>query len=162
MHAIHIELPPLPVIGHPPTHYHKLSRRAEKAGDSHSYHAAKVGQYISAALAPGLPWEMQRRYFRHAIHGHCNPPPVAVTEVYQFYDHLQDMVQRFAGEEAIRAASRVDDRLEDRFRAGQSRESLRQVADEHFRSMFGDPTEKPDYLSEDDWHQIEVLRKQWV
>ncbi|HEX2973606.1 MAG TPA: hypothetical protein VHP11_14825, partial [Tepidisphaeraceae bacterium] len=117
-------LPPMPPVGRPESFYAKLAHDAERAGDAHAHEAAKVGQYITLALDEALSWDDKLKYFRHAIKRHCQPPPFPEDEVNQFYKGLADLVRQYAGQEALRIASREDDLYAARLNMGQPREGI--------------------------------------
>src|SRR5947207_48330 len=102
-------LPSLPEIGRPASYYANLVRAADKAGDIHAHEAGKVGQYITLALDPELPWGSKKRYFDHALRRHCVPPPIPDEPVWIFYRSLANLVRQHAGQEALRLASKEDD-----------------------------------------------------
>ncbi|MDB5332820.1 MAG: hypothetical protein JWP03_3971 [Phycisphaerales bacterium] len=156
------ELPALPAIGLPESHYAKLIHRADKHGDTHLREALKVAQYVTLGVDPHLPWEKKQRYFEHAIRRHCEPPPLASEETWLFYMQLKDLVKQHAGQEALKIASHADDAYAHRMRLGQSADDLRGEARMFFRRIMGDGEVKPVTFSEDDWHQLKLMRNQWV
>ncbi|MDB5298754.1 MAG: hypothetical protein JWO87_417 [Phycisphaerales bacterium] len=156
------EIPSLPDIGLPESHYAKLIHRADKHGDIHLREALKVAQYVTLAIDPHLPWEKKQRYFEHAIRRHCAPPPLASERVWLFYMQLRDLVKLHAGQEALKLASREDDAFAHRVRLGQTVGDLRMEAYLFFRRIMGECDDRPVMFSEDDWHQLKLIRGQWV
>ena len=156
------ELPPLPAIGLPESHYAKLIHRADKNGDVHLRESLKVAQYVTLGVDPHLSWEKKQRYFEHAIRRHCAPPPLASEELWLFYMQLKDLVKQHAGLEALKIASHEDDQYANRLRLGQDSEDIRAEARMFFRRIMGDMDGKPAMFSEDDWHQLKMMRDQWV
>ena len=65
---------PLPVIGHPPAFYERHVKQAEAAGDVHARASHKVGQYVTEAIDPKLPWEQKLKCFRHALKHYSAAP----------------------------------------------------------------------------------------
>ena len=156
-----LEIPPMPPIGHPESYYARQIHRADKYGQTHIRESLKVGQYVTLGIDPHLRWEQKRRYFEHAIRRHCCPPPLAPEYLWLFYMQLKDMVKQYAGQEAMKICSREDDRLAERVRLGESRARISEDARAFFRQLMGEG-KKPDYFSEDDWHQLAVLRDNWL
>jgi len=155
-------LPPMPEIGRSESHYARIAQEAQKTGDTHAYEAAKVGQYVTLALQPALPWDEKLKYFRHAIKRHCQPPPLADAEVVAFYNSLRDLVRRHAGREALRIASAEDDMYAARVALGQPRRAIEDEAEEFFRRILGAGEECPEWIFEEDWQQLKLLRDQWI
>jgi len=158
----HRTLPPMPEIGHPESYYSRMAREADHRGDLHAHAAAKVGQYITLALDPGLSWEEQLKYFRHALKRHCTPPPFPDDEVWLFYRQLANLVRQYAGEAALRRISAEDDLYAARLNLGQDRERIEEDADEFFTSIMGRGAECPEWFNEEDWAQMKLVRDQWV
>lgn len=156
-----LDVPPLPEIGHPETYYAKQVARADRLGLRHAHEAYKVGQYITLALGPRLTWEQKARYFRHALHAHCVGPDMAPNQVMKFYGDLAEMVRKYAGQEAIRLASREDDAWAAQLQRGVPREQVKAEAGHFFRVMLGDERQNDLFLKED-WEQLHVLRKAWL
>jgi hypothetical protein len=156
------ELPPIPEIGLPESHYAKLIHRADKGGDIHLREALKVAQYVTLAVDPHLAWEKKQRYFEHAIRRHCAPPPLASEPVWLFYMQLRDLVKVHAGQEALKMASKEDDSFANRVKLGQTVGDIRMEAYLFFRRIMGEGDERPIMFSEDDWHQLRLIRAQWV
>ncbi|HZL35459.1 MAG TPA: hypothetical protein VFC78_09130 [Tepidisphaeraceae bacterium] len=156
-----LELPPLPVIGFPETFYATQIHRADKYGNIHLREAMKVAQYVTLGNDPHLRWDQKRRYFEHAIRRHCTPPPLAPEAVWLFYMQLRDMVKQHAGAEALRLACQKDDAFAERARLAESRAVINIEARGFFRELMGDG-KKPDYFSEEDWGQLNLLRMQWT
>jgi hypothetical protein len=156
------QLPPLPEIGHPESYYAKQVKRAEQLDNPHAREAYKVGQYITLALDPALAWEKKLRYFRHAIRAHCVAPPVARDTVWMFYAQLADLVRQHAGTEALRLACEEDEMWANRTKFGEPVEKVRAEAHVFFRNLLGDTDHQPDFLNQEDWDQLQLLKKQWI
>lgn len=156
------QLPPLPEIGHPESYYAKQVKRAEQLDNPHAREAYKVGQYITLALDPILAWEKKLRYFRHAIRAHCVAPPVARDEVWMFYAQLADLVRQHAGSEALRLACQEDEMWANRNKLGEPLDKIRPEADSFFRRLLGETNHQPDFLNQEDWEQLMLLKKQWT
>jgi hypothetical protein len=154
--------PSMPEIGQSESYYAKLARQADAEGNMYAHEAAKVGQYITLALDHHLDWPAKLRYFQHALKRHCNPPPVPDEPVWVFYRDLADLVRRYAGFEALRLASAEDDLFATRLALGADKTAVESDA-ELFFSQLLDPGEKrPDWVSEDDWAQLKLIRDQWI
>lgn len=156
------QLPPMPEVGRPESYYARAAKRADELDNPHAKEAAKVGQYLTLALDGRLEWEQKLRYFRHAIRAHCQAPPLARDEVWMFYGQLADLVRQYAGEQAVRLASQMDDAWAGQLSIGIPREQIRAEAQAFFRRLVGDTDHCPDFLNRDDWEQIRILKTQWV
>jgi hypothetical protein len=156
------QLPPLPPIGRPESFYARQVQLADKLGDPHAHEANKVGQYVTLATDPRLPWESKLKYFDHALRRHCTPPPLPDEEIWLFYRGLADLVRRYAGTEALRLASEKDDEFARRLGGGQPREQLIEEADRFFGKLVGFGGAKPSHFSAEDWAQLKLIRDQWV
>jgi hypothetical protein len=156
------ELPPLPEVGRPESFYAQQVKLAEQYRNIHAREAYKVGQYVTLGMERRLDWEKKLRYFRHALRSHCNPPPGANDKLWLFYGQLADMVRRNAGVEALRLASLEDDYYVGQVRAGVPRPQIMTQAEIFFRKILGDREEKPDYLNQEDYEQLLILRNQWI
>jgi len=156
------ELPPLPHIGEPESYYAKQVKLAEKIGNPHAREANKVGQYVTLALAPRLPWEKKLRYFCHALRVHCVPPPLANDKIWMFYGELAALVRRHAGAEAVRLASFEDDFWAGQLKAGVPRPQIKAAADIFFRKLLDGRDGCPEYLNHEDYDQLRILHKQWM
>lgn len=154
--------PPMPKIGLSDHDYSHAAKDAERRNDPHAKEAAKVGMYITSALRPDLPWEEKLRYFEHALHRHCNPPPYPDEETWLFYKELAALVKRYAGQESLRLASREDDFYAARLSMGQSREKIEDEAEAFFGRLIGNGIDCPDFLTEDDFHMVKMIRDQWI
>jgi hypothetical protein len=152
----------MPVIGHPESYYSRRSQDAERAQDLHGHEANKVGQYVTLALEPSLPWEKKLKYFKHALSRHCQPPLYPDDEIWLFYKRLADVVRQYCGHEALRLCSQADDVYAARVQAGQSREYVANDAEEFFAKITGHGDTCPEYFSEDDWYQLKLIRNQWI
>jgi hypothetical protein len=155
-----LRLPPMPAIGEREDYYVDLVRRAERNGDAMAKNAAKVGQYVTVALNPDLPWSKKLRYFQHAIIRHCEPPPYPMEDVWVFYRQLAAIVREYAGQEALRIASELDDGLARRQRLGEPRTYLEDEAEREFAGLI--PRHKPDWLTQEDYDALRLLRDHWI
>lgn len=155
-------LPASPEIGHSEGYYARKVREAEKSGDDHSREANKVGQYITLAINPHLEWDQKLRYFQHALHRHCQLPPLASEAVWLFYAKLAELVRQYAGQEALKIASIEDDRYAGMERMGVPRKKIEDDAEIFFSKLLGNRHDRPDYLNEEDWSQLKIIRDQWI
>jgi hypothetical protein len=155
-------LPPVPEIGHAEGFYARKVHEAERLGDDHAREANKVAQYITLATNPHLEWEQKLRYFQHALRRHAQAPPLATEVVWMFYAQLADLVRQYAGQEALKVASVEDDRYASLQRSGVPRKRIEDDADVFFARLVGNRNERPDYLNEEDWNQLKMLRDQWI
>lgn len=156
------KLPPMPLIGLDEHVYAHEARKAEREGDVHRREAAKVGLYITLALDPHISWDTKRKYFAHALHTHCVPPPVPDDETAAFYADLALLVRKYAGQEALRLASREDDFYAARVAMGQTREQIEDDAEEFFMNLLQSTDTRPDIFLEEDWNQLKLVRDQWI
>lgn len=158
------ELPPLPEIGHPESFYSDKVKRADATGNHHAREAYKVGQYITLGLNRRLDWEKKLRYFNHALRSHCTPPNLTNDKVWMFYAQLADLVRGYAGTEALRLASVEDDYYMGQIKAGVPRTQVMAQAEIFFRKVLGERghDRKPDYLNQEDYDQLKILRNQWI
>jgi hypothetical protein len=154
--------PPPPDIGLPESHYAKLAQRADRIGDLFGREAAKVGQYITLALDPKLDWPSKRRYFEHALHRHCVPPPLPNEEVWLFYQQLADLVRKHAGQEVLKLACAEDDKYDLLAKSGMQRTTIADKAEGFFDMLIGREYHRPDWLTEEDWAQLMLIRSQWM
>lgn len=154
------QLPPLPEIGHPESYYARKIHQADKTGDRHMHEAYKVGQYITLALDSHLKWEEKLRYFQHALKRHCQAPALPDEELWSFYQGLANLVREYAGREALRLASETDDLYAARISMGQKLEDIEDEAEEFFSTLI--THECPNYLNQDDYNQLKLIRDQWI
>ncbi len=154
--------PKLPEIGRSESHYARIVRSADQRGDIYAREAAKVGQYVTLALAPNLDWPAKLRYFQHAIKRHCSPPPVPDEDVWVFYRSLADLVRQYAGQEALRIASAEDDLYATRLALGSDRQVIESDAESFFAKLNGQYETSPDWFNEEDWAQLKLIRDQWI
>ncbi|HYE19305.1 MAG TPA: hypothetical protein VEA69_12725 [Tepidisphaeraceae bacterium] len=158
-------LPKLPDVGRHEAYYAEMLRRADCAGDAIAHESWKVGQYITLGLDRSLSWEKKFRYFDHAMRRHCQPPEHADEKVLTYFRSLADLVRKHTGAEALRVASREDDLYALRLKAGQDRKLIARDAAVFFDALFRGPVDAddcPDWLDEDDFAQLMLLRAQWV
>jgi hypothetical protein len=156
--------PPMPDIGMSESHYANLARLADADGNIYAQHAAKVGQYITLALDHHLDWPAKLRYFEHALKRHCVPPAVPDETVWVFYRDLADHVRKYAGHEALRLASVEDDLYATRLELGADRDTVECDAELFFAQLLGTGAseKRPDWVCEEDWQQLKMLRDQWI
>jgi hypothetical protein len=154
--------PPMPQIGMSESQYANLARQADGDGNMYAHEAAKVGQYITLALDLHLDWPAKLRYFLHALRRHCVPPPVPDEPVWMFYRDLADLVRRYAGHEALRLASAEDDIYATRLALGAERDVVECDAELFFSQLLGTGDKRPDWMSEEDWSQLKIIRDQWI
>jgi hypothetical protein len=127
------ELSPLPEIGKSESYYADQVKRADQMGNHHAREGYKVGQYITLGLNRRLDWEKKLRYFNHALRYH-----------------------------PLRLASLEDDYYVGQINAGVPRPQIMAQAEIFFRKILGDGEKKPDYLNQDDFEQLKILRNQWI
>jgi hypothetical protein len=155
-------LPPIPAVGRQESFYAKLAHDAQIVGNPHAHEAAKVVQYITLAMDPALHWDEKLKYFKHALRRHCQPPPLPDDEVWAFYRQLAQLVRQHAGAEALRIASAEDDMYAARLSLGQARPDIENEAEQLFAHLMGMEDECPDWCPEEDWHQLRMIRDQWI
>lgn len=156
------QLPQMPEIGRPESYYAKLVHTADRQGDTHAHEAAKVGQYVTLALDPSLAWEEKLKYFQHALKRHCVPPPYPDDDVWMFYQQLAELVRAYCGQEALRLESLEDDLYAARLSMGQSRDKIEDDAETFFGRLLGTGDTSPEWFNETDWHQLKLIRDQWI
>ena len=154
--------PPMPEIGKSEAYYAALARQADADGSIYAHAAAKVGQYITLALDPHLDWPAKLRFFLHALKRHCVPPPLPDEPVWIFYRDLADLVRKYAGQEALRLASIEDDLYATRLALGAERETIESDAETFFAQLLGVGDKRPDWVCEEDWQQLKLIRDQWI
>ena len=156
--------PSMPPIGQSESFYAKFAKQADAEGNMYAHEAAKVGQYITLALDPHLEWPAKQRYFEHALKRHCVPPPVPDEPVWIFYRDMADLVRQYAGLEALRLASKEDDLYATRLALGAERDAVESRCRNLFRTTdrHGSSEKRPDWVSEDDWAQLKLIRDQWI
>lgn len=152
----------MPEIGRPESHYARLVHIADQEGLTHHHEAAKVGQYVTLALDHNLQWDEKLKYFRHALKRHCCPPPYPDDQVWLFYRELAHLVREYCGHEALRLASTEDDLYAARLSMGQFREKIEDDAESFFLKLMGGHDKCPEWMNEEDWSQIKLLRDQWI
>jgi hypothetical protein len=157
-----LELPGMPPIGQSESWYTKRIHFADAEKDVHRHESLKVAQYLTLALDGGLSWPQKQRYIEHALHRHCTPPPSAAPSVLTFYEALRELVKRYAGEEAVRVASRADDQFAQRVAGGEPREEVAPAAKSFLQHIVGDTHRTPDWLHFEDWHELIVLLNAWA
>lgn len=154
-------LPRLPDIGRHESYYAEMIRRADCAGDAIAHESWKVGQYVTMGLDPALSWQRKAKCFDHAYRHHCHPPEVRDEHVPAFFASLANLLREHAGAEALRVASREDDRFALRLSGGEDRVAVRADARAYFDAML--PADDcPDWLGEEDYDQFLLIRSQWT
>ena len=95
---------------------------------------------------------------------HCVPPPVPDEPVWVFYRDMADLVRQYAGHEALRLASAEDDLFATRLALGAERDAVESDAETFFGQLIGmgSSEKRPDWVSEDDWAQLKLIRDQWI
>jgi hypothetical protein len=156
------EIPPLPEVGLAESYYAQRVKDADRKGKHHAREAYKVGQYITLGLNRRLEWEKKLRYFRHALRSHCQPPPLPSEKLWMFYGQLADLVRQHAGAEALRLASAEDDYWAGQLKSGVPQSQIAAQAELFFDKLLGLREERPDYLNEEDYQQLKILRSQWL
>jgi hypothetical protein len=156
-----VTLPAPPRLGRPESYYSTLARHAKQQGDALAHASAKVGQYITLAAHPLLPWAEKLKYYQHALNKHCAPPAWPDDEMWMFCQSLADTLRRCAGEEALRLASREDDAFAMRLDMGEDRESIGDDADTFFLAMIPEPGKCPAWFSDEDFRSLMVLWGHW-
>jgi hypothetical protein len=157
-----IPLPELPPVGLPESQYARLIHQAEKLGDCHAREAYKVAQYVTLALEPRLRWPQKLRYFQHAFHRHCNPPPIPDEAVWLFYKDLMCLVRDHCGREALRLASTEDDVFAKRIAMGCTPARVEEDAEQFFTELLGPASKCPEHFHAEDWEALQVFRNQWI
>jgi hypothetical protein len=154
--------PPMPAIGQSESYYAKLAKQADADGSIYAHEAAKVGQYVSLGLDQHLDWPAKLRYFEHALKRHCVPPPVPDEPVWVFYRELAELVRQHAGREALRLASAEDDLYATRLALGADRDAVEADAEAFFIQLIGTGEKRPEWISDDDFAQLKLIRDQWM
>jgi hypothetical protein len=152
---------PLPVIGHPPAFYERHIKQAETTGDVHARASHKVGQYVTEAIDPKLPWEQKLKCFKHALKHHCLPPEGADDALQTFYRKLGEVVRRHAGTEALHAAQKFHMEAIKRVNGGKAKAEIEDEADDFFIGLLGHER-TPEWCSREAAEQIGRLRQHWV
>jgi hypothetical protein len=154
--------PSLPDIGYPESHYAQLARKADQTGDHFGREAAKVGQYVTLAMDPRLDWLSKRRYFEHALRRHCRPPPLPNEQVWLFYQSLATLVQKHAGQVALKMASTEDDHYALLLKSKVPRHVIVGKGQVFFGMLMGLDPHRPDWFNDEDWVQLKIIRAQWI
>jgi hypothetical protein len=79
-----------------------------------------------------------------------------------FYQQLAELVRAYAGNEALRLASLEDDLYAARLSMGQSREKIEDDAEQFFQRLLSHGDTCPEWYNETDWHQLKLIRDQWI
>jgi hypothetical protein len=152
---------PLPVIGHPEAYYTKHIHQAEAAGDTLARSAHKVGQYVTIGLDPNRSWEEKVKHFRHTLKHHCSPPADADEATRAFCAKLQDLVLRYASQEARRLARQEHDGYAMRLEMGVPRDVLSEEAEVFFPNLLGHGS-CPEFMTPEAFNEIRGLRDHWM
>jgi hypothetical protein len=152
----------MPPIGRPESFYARQVQLSDKLGDLHLHEASKVGQYVTLATDPRLPWPQKLKYFDHALRRHCNPPPLPDDQIWMFYQQLSNLVRFHCGEQALRLASAQDDEYARSIDAGEPRAKVVSEARHFFYELMTLDNHKPSHFNEDDWMQLKLIRDQWI
>ncbi|HEY2586297.1 MAG TPA: hypothetical protein VGI81_11090 [Tepidisphaeraceae bacterium] len=152
---------PLPVIGHPEAWYTKHIEQADAAGDHLAHCAYKVGQYVTLALDPKRPWEEKVKYFRHCLKRHCTPAGEADPDTLAFCDKLRALVLRYGSQEARKMARHEHDAYAMRLDFGVPKDTLAEEAEVFFPRILGHGA-CPDYLTQEAFQEICVMRDRWI
>jgi hypothetical protein len=153
-------LPALPEVGHPERYYVEGGHEADRCRDRHAHEAFKVGLYVTRAVNYLNTWEEKFRCFEHALKHHCHAPPSASPPTLEFYGQMAQMVREHAGAEALRTASKLDDRWAARIAAGEPRARVVQEARAFFKELLP-TTHRPEWMNMGDYEQLRILRSQW-
>ena len=156
-----LTIPHMPEIGRNEIYYANHAHRAAKEYDNHARDAYKVGHYVTLAINPRLCWSEKLKYFRHALKHHCFTPPYAKDDLKQFYRDLIALVQKHAGEEALRLILAEDDTFAKRINAVTNREMILDEADRFFKK-FIETNECPEWFTPEDYDTMKMIRNQWV
>jgi hypothetical protein len=156
------QLPELPRIGMPESHYARQVHLAEKIGDPHLRESNKVAQYVTLALEPRLCWSKKLKYFDHALRRHCIPPPLPDDDVWLFYQQMSNLVRAHTGEQALKLACAEDDAYDRRLHHGEDRAQIVSDARHFFYELMTLGNDKPCHFNEEDWIQLKLIRDQWV
>jgi hypothetical protein len=117
--------------------------------------------YITRAVNYLTTWDEKFRCFEHALKHHCHAPPGASAPTLEFYSQLAQMVREHAGSEALRIASKMDDRCAARIAGGESRAVVVAEARTFFKELI--PTShRPEWMNMADYEQLKILRSQWT
>jgi len=163
IHVAHVRghFHPLPVIGHAEAFYVKHVQQAEAAGDPHAKAAYKVGQHVTSALDPKMPWDQKLKRFNHVLGHYCVVPVDADSSLQMFYGKLGDLVRRHAGQEALHSARKHHEEYLRRLKAGEARDKIEEDAEVYFFDLCGHAG-CPAWCSKEAWGQITAWRDHWV
>jgi hypothetical protein len=156
-------VPRMPRVGLPEKLYLKAAKEATDRGDDLTHEAAKVGQYLTLALAdPDADWPHVVKMFRHALKRHCRPPEHADEVTRAWFKKLADHVRKHAGREALRRAAEQDECYETRLNLGQTEDEIAEDAEEFFNDICPHCETCPGLYLEDDWRQLKIFRDRWA
>jgi hypothetical protein len=151
----------MPVIGHPPAFYERHVAQAEAAGDKHAKAGHKVGQHVTAALDPKMPWSEKLKRFCHCLKHYCVAPPDADEAMASYYHKLADLVRRHAGHEALTLGRQHHQEYVKRVKAGETKDQIADDAETFFFDLLGH-AHCPDWCSREAWSQLTEWRDFWV
>ena len=152
---------PMPVIGHPAAWYDRHVQQAEAAGDVHARASHKVGQYVTEAIDPKVPWEHKIKCFKHALKHYSAAPENADDGLKSFYKKLGDVVRKYASNEALQHAQRFNMTAQKRITQGTERASMEDEADDFYTNLLGHER-TPEWCTPEVADRIGKLRQQWV
>jgi hypothetical protein len=152
---------PMPVIGHPAAWYDRHVQQAEAAGDVHARASHKVGQYVTEAIDPKVPWDHKIKCFKHALKHYSAAPENADDGLKLFYKKLGDVVRKYASNEAMQQAQRFNAEAQKRIAQGTERASVEDEADDFYTHLLGHER-TPEWCTADVADRIAKLRQQWV
>jgi hypothetical protein len=127
----------------------------------HARASHKVGQYVTEAIDPNMPWEHKAKCFKHALKHYSAAPEGADEHLRTFYRKLGDLVRRHAGTEALHAAQRFHADATRRANAGESRDAIADEADAFFINLLGHER-TPEWCTREIADQIARIRQQWA
>ena len=154
------KLPPLPEVGRDERFYIERIRIAERYRDRYALDAAKVGKYVTRALNYAQTWDEKQKCFAHAISHHCQAPIGSSGPVVAFYAQLAQVVRQHAGQEALRAASHMDDVWAAREAHGEPHAAIAKDAYAFFEHL-APHHHRPGWMNAEDYEELRILRKQW-
>jgi hypothetical protein len=155
-----IMIPEMPAIGLGETIYGEMVQTAQRWGNALGRDAAKVGQYVTLALARRIAWPEKLRYFKHTLSRHCKPPPFPDEHVWMFYQDLANLVRSHAGAEALCLASREDDLYALQLQNGRPRCAIENDAEIFFAELVA--PQCPYWLNQEDYRQLKLIRDHWI
>ena len=157
------ELPPLPEVGRPESYYAQQVKQAEQQRNIHAREAYKVAVRRDAGNGPAAGLGKELRYFKHALRSHCVAPAGARRQALDVLRAARRHGEAECGRRGpIRLASLEDDYYMGQVNAGVPRPQIMAQAEIFFRKILGERDEKPEYLNQEDYEQLRILRNQWI